>query len=194
MYSEYTIKKEEGFEKLVDKISNYINGENRDYDTIAFVGKEDDANEFLSEFVYKNKVVFGSLQFGELDPQHKDDEYLISLTVYDGEILVYCEKFKVNGVYVASDAEVAFIMDDCNSASLSGFGIPESRIFICNHEEDDDDESGDGLDMARESDDNVEGFCYSYVNKDGTVCSKSFYSTDKDMVKKTYEDWIGGEH
>jgi hypothetical protein len=188
MYSEYTIKKEEGFERLVDKISNYINGENRDYDTIAFVGREDDANEFLSEFVYKNKVVFGSLQFGELDPRHKDDEYLVSLTVYDGEILVYCEKFKVNGVYVVSDAEVVFIMDDCNSASLSGFDIPESRIFICSHEEDDD------LDMLGESDNDMEGFYYTYVNKDGARCSKSFYSTDKDMVKKTYNDWIGGEY
>ena len=172
------ILKDNGFEDLSKKIVKIITDECRDFNEVAFVGKYDDVKQFLSVFTHIAKAQIEHMELFDNHIYDYKDEYLVSISNYD-EICLYCEKFKIESSdkYKFLDADIVFIMEDCNSKSLEGLSCSEDRVFICFHndevEEDDTAES--------DNDEYLHKNC-CWHDEHEHYYSISVYSNDKEWI------------
>lgn len=172
MFKEILLSKENIFSEISKKIEKILTDKCCNFNTIAFVGNYKETKEFLSIFIHMTKPNIEHVELYDDNIYDYKDEYLVSITNYD-EINLYCEKFKSNssGCYKFSDAEVVFLMEDCNSKVLGSFGCSKEHIFICIFDE------SKQIDEAQNSTDGFE-ITYSWTNEKGYY-SISVYSDDK---------------
>lgn len=184
--NEFIVIQDNNFEDITNKIVDILTDDYRDFNTIAFVGKYDDVKCFLSTFVYMFKTNIEHIELFDNDIFNYKDEYLVSITNYD-EISIYCEKFKVesSNQYKFSDAEIVFVMENCNSKALKNFGCDDDHIFVCIH---------DDFECIEEMQNNTDGLgiTYSWTNEKG-YHSINVYSDDKVWLDDIRNKLINGD-
>lgn len=152
-----------------------------DLDSIDIVGKYEDIKEVMAELVRFGYDITSVDGFGNAYMNNYDDEYVLS--VYDDG--VWCERAKKDYGYLIVEAEVVYLLDDCNSKVVPKVEAKETYIVEIGDECDCDCENCECMSdtdntyvhLSDGDDGNTHGFTASKSDGDSYM-SYSYYSSD----------------
>lgn len=180
----------ENIESLVCDIADKFDSLTDEFVDVSVIAKYDEMKEIIRELICMGYDI-ASLEIHKEEFEEYWDEYILSITKESGTPVIWCEKFKRENGYITEDSSITYVMDNCSSKVIPNV---KSKIqFEVSLNDDNECNCGDCDCKYTESskDDNGEthGFTQSWTGDNGSYYSRSFYSSDTDLVKEMLKNW-----
>lgn len=180
-----------------ETVYKYYNEESfrksKDFSGINVVAKFDVIIKILNTFI----KYFASLQLGgaivnDCDFDGYDKEFCLCID-FDGKIYIEPVYVKEKNIYLYTGECLTFVHSDCNSKYIVANNEAEMIEFDFNEDCDKykckQKKFNDiTFETERVDDDDMKGFMQSYCKGD-SYYSRSFYSTDENLVEKVLKIW-----
>lgn len=129
----------EGYEDFTCVMSDVYDRvkSNDEYNSVDVIVKYEDAKEIIRELVGIGYGIAFINEFGNPEWDGYDDAFVI--TLYEDEI--WCEPIKRDNRYIFVEANIVYILDDCNSKIISN--IEADEIYEVGIDNGNDDCDGD---------------------------------------------------
>lgn len=162
-------------------------------DNVTFVGLYEDVRELIKELALIEEVVFERIDIEPVELDGYDKEYYINI---DSDMRVWVEKaysFE-HDIYLATETDVLYITDDCNSKILERIDY-EHAVEVTYEDDELECEEKDHVEETRVAvDDNgtVLGFEKTWTSRENGMTYKTtytHYSNNQDMLKQLMENF-----
>ena len=160
--------------------------DNEDETDVAVIAKYAEMREIIKELSCIGYTIH-SCQLEDEEYDGYDAEFIC--TIYDGELWI--EKMLREKGYITDESAVIYLLDNCNSKVISN--VKSKNIYEVSLNDDNECNCGDcdckHTELSKDSDGETHGFTQSWTDDNGSYYSKSFYSSDIDLVKEMLKNW-----